>query len=284
MVVLAGQNAETLDFRGYGEGIKQFFLYESERISYGVFEWLKNLNPITDEPNRQSTMYGNCYILFLVWQNDDFNCLIEAEALKRELEDRWGINGIIYKIPSIKPQWKLQQEVEQVVKKFIEDYDGDSNLLLIHYGGHGMIGKRRDYYLGMGQERILWAPIRNLLLSCKADVAIFIDACFAAAAVYRVSYRHTVELIGCPEKTVTLGSGPRTFTKMLLQAFQTHPNDQMELRYLNLEVQSPSQGQVDFINRFPEANPKHYTIRKSDRGHIILRRRPLVGTDGIALS
>lgn len=222
-------------------------------------------NPNRLPGNEAYTLY--CALL-IVFESDDLGgCLSEAESMGKELEEDWGFRVEIYQIPFIS-QDRLQKEVEKAVSAFIQKFDGGSNLLWVHYGGHGFVNREGKFMIAMPKKgtwyKILLAPIRERFLRCAADVAIIIDACQAAASSYRLHDSHTVEILAaCAEERRTPEVGPNSFTSALVRALRNCKQDTLTLRELR-----------EILGNAPslENEPVRVALRKSIWGSITLRR------------
>lgn len=220
--------------------------------------------------------YTHCFALFIVFALDNLGgCLSEAQALGKELQEGWGFEpAVIYKIP-LKNAGTLQKTVEKEVANFIETHDSCSNLLLVHYGGHGFINETDEYELFMEHKEkfyeIRLKPIRELLLrSCKSDVAILLDSCNAEAGIYRSPDLNTVEILtACMEKEKTPPVGPNSFTAAVLRVLRGCDRDSLTLDDLLLQLRKDSLA----------ANPVYKSLRVSTQGPIVIRRSIMTAED-----
>lgn len=237
-----------------------------------VLDWLSGKDSLirNAKPHRNSRAYKECYVLLLVWELDDIGgALKEAEALKKELEERWGFYADIYRIPFIDHRDAQQTAVESAVLHFIEHRDGNSNLLFVHYGGHGDFNYRNEYILAMPHagklHQVRMKPIRERLRECQADVGIFLDACYSEAGIHRSVQPHTVEIIAaCEEKKTTPGVSKESFTNGILRVLH-HREDALNLHELSEEL-----GKLNYPSLLE--TPVHHPLKLSVWGSIKLRR------------
>lgn len=200
-------------------------------------------------------------------------CSTEAENLGEVLEElEWIDSRESLSIPLDKQNEELQVYVEEKIADFTRRKDCNSNLLLFHYGGHGRITPNgRRFVCKMGLNEVNWQTVRDKqIYHVRADVGILMDACTAESATYRRHYPHAVELIGCPEGTITPQVGPRSFTRRLIEYLQSYTGDVLVLKNIPRELEQPLQ---DSGLPLPEGNPMHYMMRTSANGNITLRKK-----------
>lgn len=221
-------------------------------------------------PNRSTKKYDCCYILLLVWERDNIGgALKEAEALKVELEGRWGFFADIYKIPFIDTAEKQQEVVAEAISLFVNSRDGNANLLLFHYGGHGAINDNGEYTLAMSSTEKLHdfrlKPILKKLRECKADVGVFLDSCYAGAATHRAIDPHSFELLAaCKEGNITPAVGPDSFTSGIIRVLHGREED-LNFYELFQELQAFA------LDTSLESEPIHHSFQQSLWGSITLR-------------
>ncbi|RPB14667.1 hypothetical protein P167DRAFT_59933 [Morchella conica CCBAS932] len=193
-------------------------------------------------PNRKCKEYLNCFVLLLVWEKDNIvGASKEAESLKKELEERWGFWGDIYRIPFIEEKGRQQAVVEKAVELFIENRDSKSNLLLVHYGGHGGMNDSNEYVLQQHNDgrphEVKLKPIRERLRECEADVGMVLDACYSEAGVFRSFEPHTVEILAaCSAECKTAGVSLESFTNGILRVLR-YQNEALNIYELSEELQ-----------------------------------------------
>lgn len=224
-------------------------------------------------PHRLSRSYDGCYVLLLIWEWDNIGGAgKEAEALKTELESRWGFFADIYKIPFIDQPDAQQAAVEGAISQFIKHRDGNSNLLFFHYGGHGGLSEGNEYMMFMPNgsggpyHRFRFGPIRDSLHECKADVGILVDACFSGAAVDRAIMPHTIEIIAaCDDTASTPGVQPHSFTSGIIRVLQYTEKTELKLHELSEELQKLTYPRL-------RETPVHSALTVSLWGSIELQR------------
>lgn len=83
--------------------------------------------------------YSAVYVLLLSWQHDDLGVDSETGRLAKAFEEVYGFQVERYLIPSEEPDDAL----EETLKTFVRSYQSPRSLLIIYYGGHGMLNASR---------------------------------------------------------------------------------------------------------------------------------------------
>lgn len=85
--------------------------------------------------------YHKVAVLLLCWDQDcvDLATQEEVDKLKAVFEDKFGYDATIAKLSPA--NGRLQVQVNQKVANFVSDHDGQNNLLIVYYAGHGKPGK-----------------------------------------------------------------------------------------------------------------------------------------------
>jgi hypothetical protein len=90
-------------------------------------------NPIT---------YHKVHALLLNWAADDLGTDIELQDLGRQLQSQFNFTTEFWKIPSQESDNELEKKLSQV-KGGLE---GQENLLIVYYGGHGQWHKNKSIW------------------------------------------------------------------------------------------------------------------------------------------
>ncbi|KAH0537356.1 hypothetical protein FGG08_005835 [Glutinoglossum americanum] len=135
--------------------------------------------------------YKNVNALFLTWKEDDLKCL-EKEVIKLQclFREKFNYTTRNYQIPSQKSGTSLQLELA----RFVNDNDSPENLIIVYYGGHGVVDEgpwglelaaksRGD---GNGDPRVYFNDMLATLRLIDCDVLIILDCCHAGKAFYPV--------------------------------------------------------------------------------------------------
>ena len=91
-------------------------------------------------PNRGLSRYKEVYALLLSWEDDNLGVVKEVAELQQVLTDVYHFEVEAWKIPSAKSHNSLATKI----LGFINEYDSESNLLIIYYGGHGYMNDDRQ--------------------------------------------------------------------------------------------------------------------------------------------
>ena len=83
--------------------------------------------------------YSAVYVLLLSWEHDDLGVISEINHLAVTFEKAYGFQVERYLIPSVKPD----DAFEQTLKTFVRRYESPRSLLIVYYGGHGMLNASR---------------------------------------------------------------------------------------------------------------------------------------------
>jgi hypothetical protein len=78
--------------------------------------------------------------LLLRWEEDDLQVQAEIEDLQSLLRDIYGFSTETYLIPTKGSHVKLMSKV----LSFVEEHESGESLLIVYYGGHGLINKARQ--------------------------------------------------------------------------------------------------------------------------------------------
>ena len=89
----------------------------------------------------KGTDYLKVAVLLLCWDQkfDDMATEEEVHSLKAVFEDKFGYSATIAKLSPTKGG--LQVQINREVANFVGDHDGQNNLLIVYYAGHGKPGE-----------------------------------------------------------------------------------------------------------------------------------------------
>lgn len=93
-------------------------------------------------PNK--IQYHTVHALLLNWEFDDLGTEVELQALGEQLRRQFNFATEFWKIPTQESENELEKKMSQV-KAGLE---GEGNLLIVYYGGHGQWNPR---------NRSIWA-------------------------------------------------------------------------------------------------------------------------------
>ena len=83
--------------------------------------------------------YSAVYVLLLSWEHDDLGVIREIDDLTVTFEKAYGFQVKKYLIPSEEPD----DAFEEILKTFVRNYQNPRSLLIVYYGGHGMLNASR---------------------------------------------------------------------------------------------------------------------------------------------
>ena len=83
--------------------------------------------------------YRDVYVLLLSWQADDLGVIKEILELRDVFSKIYHYKAEHWQIPSKSAFNALRKKLND----FLNDYDCETNLLIIYYGGHGFMDKER---------------------------------------------------------------------------------------------------------------------------------------------
>lgn len=173
---------------------------------------------------RSGSPYEKVSVLFLRWEDDVFlkpgvnnGVQGEIDRLERVFTNDYGFDTETYLIPSENSQRSLQKKIF----RFQDDHDRRSELLLVYYGGHGVLNNLNQSIWAQGDgPSVDWYSIQHLLENAVPDVAIFLDCCYAASADRR-SVDGTIEVLAaCCRETTTIEISDWSFTSRLTEVLQ----------------------------------------------------------------
>jgi hypothetical protein len=79
-------------------------------------------------------------VLLLRWEEDELNVQWELEELQDVFTKTYGFSTEAYLIPTENSHRKLMRKAVS----FVEEHESDETLLIVYYGGHGVINKARQ--------------------------------------------------------------------------------------------------------------------------------------------
>lgn len=80
------------------------------------------------------------HVLLLRWEEDTMGVALELEDLAKTFTFVYGFETEIWLIPTVKSHVALTAKALQTV----QDFGGPDDLLIVYYGGHGLINDVRQ--------------------------------------------------------------------------------------------------------------------------------------------
>lgn len=119
--------------------------HDISRVGYHI-EDLKTFGDILTDaaaaafPNRGKPRYAAMHVLLLSWENDDLGVMTELLELRNVFETYYSFNTQEWKIPSDESHNSLAFRCIE----FLKDFGSPENLLIVYYGGHGLMNDDRQ--------------------------------------------------------------------------------------------------------------------------------------------
>jgi hypothetical protein len=191
-------------------------------------------------PNSDYSRYIYVQVLLIRWEEDELHVEDELNELKRVF-DLYGFATEKFLIPTSNSHRKLNQKV----LSFVEEYENDDTLLIVYYGGHGIINKARQstwsWYASIFHHSIQpsltifhdstsdksyatveWSAIQTLFETAQCDVLLLLDCCAAASAApltERTTYMMET-IAACGFEAWTSLPGAQSFTHTLIEVLK----------------------------------------------------------------
>ncbi|KAI1501492.1 hypothetical protein F5X99DRAFT_382696 [Biscogniauxia marginata] len=167
--------------------------------------------------------YSSVNVLVMIWENCDNPVFAsDAEEIGRMFQAEFRYNVHHYKIPFSE---MAQRSLGAYVGRFVEDFGGEGNLIIVYYGGHGCQQRPKETSyewsaLIKGGHTLDWASIQPLLFAAQCDVVILLDCCYAGQAV-RTRVSHSIEFLAAADKDNWTPMGANgtwpSFTRVLVR-------------------------------------------------------------------
>ena len=91
-------------------------------------------------PNRGQSRYKEVHALLLSWEDDNLGVIDEVTELNNVFTDLYHFETEQWKIPSDSSHLSLAAKIIG----FVNDYGSNENLLVVYYGGHGVMNDDRQ--------------------------------------------------------------------------------------------------------------------------------------------
>ncbi|KAK0705929.1 hypothetical protein B0T26DRAFT_679696 [Lasiosphaeria miniovina] len=168
--------------------------------------------------------YTSVHTLLLQWEFDDLGVSDEVQRLSDVLRLNYGFDVEHWKIPSAKPALNLTQTISD----WIERFDGNHNLFVLYYVGHGRIDDGRQVFFGASHLRdsshdqfaeIKWSTCEDILHKAASDTLFLLDYCYSAGSASPPLRVFSETMAASGFDSVAPPPGPRSFTTTLTRAF-----------------------------------------------------------------
>ncbi|KAH7138317.1 hypothetical protein B0J11DRAFT_421599 [Dendryphion nanum] len=193
----------------WDEGVEKNLKLSSgyEQVAVLIIKWEKSLDDLNTEP--EATELGDLF-------RNDFRYHVETADIN----------------DSSKPQHQLSEHLS----KFIRCYDGQHNLLIIYYSGHGVYIEHEKYLQLSGRKddteeqsfnihtKANWNKVEDILHAddVEGDVLSIMDTCYASnfSRAAEEDVRAFELLSACGLNETTSRPGPYSFTRALIDALK----------------------------------------------------------------
>ena len=91
-------------------------------------------------PNRGRSRYREAHVLLLSWEDDNLGVINEVTELEDVFRQCYSFGTEEWKIPSKRPHNTLASKILE----FSNNYEGKDSLLIVYYGGHGLMNDDRQ--------------------------------------------------------------------------------------------------------------------------------------------
>ncbi|OBS27948.1 hypothetical protein FPOA_01888 [Fusarium poae] len=172
-------------------------------------------------PNSDYSRYSDVQVLLIQWDEDELQVEDEVNEL-RKVFNLYNFTTTKFRIPTSNSHRKLNQKV----LSFVEEHENEDTLLIIYYGGHGVINKARQSTWSCKRDKsyatVEWSAIQTLFETAKCDVLLLLDCCAAASAApltERTTYMMET-IAACGFETWTSSPGAQSFTHTLIEVLK----------------------------------------------------------------
>ncbi|KAL1645886.1 hypothetical protein SLS61_008147 [Didymella pomorum] len=175
--------------------------------------------------------YLSVSVLIIKWADelDELKTKAEVQELDTLFRNRFHYTT---EIVELNMKGKPQLQLKSRVSKFIEDYDGPNNLLIVYYTGHGVYKDTENYLQlaacmnplnGKGFHKDAhanWDKVEEILRSDDndGDVLTILDTCYSSNMTKsaKEATRKFELLSACPIDQTTAAPGPYSFTRAMI--------------------------------------------------------------------
>lgn len=91
-------------------------------------------------PNRGRARYQEAHVLLLSWEHDNLGVIDEVNNLQDVFRQNYNYETEVWQIPSTRSHNTLATRILQ----YLADYEARDSLLIVYYGGHGLMNDDRQ--------------------------------------------------------------------------------------------------------------------------------------------
>ncbi|KAI8713303.1 C2 domain-containing protein [Fusarium sp. LHS14.1] len=173
-------------------------------------------------PNSAYSRYKEVEVLLIRWEEDELEVEWELNELHKIFRDLYGFSTEQFLIPSHNSHRKLNLKA----LSFVEEHENEDTLLIVYYGGHGVINKARQSTWSCKQDKtyatVEWSAIQTLFEMAKCDVLLLLDCCAGASAAPLTERPTNIKetIAACGFETWTPRPGAQSFTHSLIEVMK----------------------------------------------------------------
>ncbi|KAF4451893.1 hypothetical protein F53441_5212 [Fusarium austroafricanum] len=173
-------------------------------------------------PNSAYSRYSEVQVLLIRWDEDELEVEWELNELRRVFNDLYGFTTDKFLIPTQNSHRKLNHKA----LSFVEEHENEDTLLIVYYGGHGVINKARQSTWSCKGDKsyatVEWSAIQTLFEMAKCDVLLLLDCCAGASAAPLTERPTNVKetIAACGFETWTPRPGAQSFTHTLIEVLK----------------------------------------------------------------
>ncbi|KAJ4263156.1 hypothetical protein NW762_006778 [Fusarium torreyae] len=173
-------------------------------------------------PNSAYSRYKEVEVLLIRWEEDELEVEWELNELHKVLRDLYGFTTEQFLIPSQNSHRKLNHKA----LSFVEEHENEDTLLVVYYGGHGVINKARQSTWSCKDDKsyatVEWSAIQTLFEMAKCDVLLLLDCCAGASAAPLTERPTNIKetIAACGFETWTPRPGTQSFTHTLIEVMR----------------------------------------------------------------
>ncbi|KAF5018727.1 hypothetical protein F66182_9286 [Fusarium sp. NRRL 66182] len=173
-------------------------------------------------PNSAYSRYKEVEVLLIRWEEDELEVEWELNELHKVFRDLYGFTTEQFLIPTQNSHRKLNHKA----LSFVEEHENEETLLVVYYGGHGVINKARQSTWSCKVDKsyatVEWSAIQTLFEMAKCDVLLLLDCCAGASAAPLTERPTNIKetIAACGFETWTPRPGVQSFTHTLIEVMK----------------------------------------------------------------
>jgi tetratricopeptide (TPR) repeat protein len=186
---------------------------------------------------RVARRHSDVFVLLLRWEDDDLGTEVEIQDLETVFRDTYHYHTEQYLIPTDDSTTQLEYKLTD----FRKAHDNGTNLLILYYGGHGFLERRKDRLSRsiwraerVGGSSLVWSDLQGVLERSKSDVVFILDCCFAASAARSAGSKEG--LWACNSEVTTTGVNDNSFTRNLIEELQSLSTSRFNVAILHARL------------------------------------------------